>query len=48
MPRLRRSRVLATVSLLIVTGCSAPAPPPGPTEPSAVALYTLAESNRGS
>ena len=47
MPRLRWFRVLAAVALLIVTGCSASAPPPGPPEPSAVALYTLAESNRG-
>ena len=47
MPRLRWFRVLAAVAFSIVAGCSAPAPPPGPPEPSAVALYTLAESNRG-
>ncbi len=47
MPRLRWFRVLAAVALSIVAGCSAPAPPPGPPSASAVALYTLAESNRG-
>ena len=47
MPRLRWFRVLAAVSLLIVAGCSAPTPPPEPPPASAVALYTLAESNRG-
>ena len=47
MPRLRWFRVLAAVALSIVAGCSAPAPPPGPPPASAVALYTLAESNRG-
>jgi hypothetical protein len=49
MPRLRRFRgpALAAIPLLIVTGCSASALPPGPPEAGAAVLYTLAESNRG-
>jgi hypothetical protein len=47
MPRPRWFRVLAAVPILIVVGCSAPAPPPGPPPASAAALYTLAESTRG-